>query len=175
MRLPRAGSPIVRNRSHTITAEIEVPAGGAEGVIVSDGGVDGGYSLCLLDGRLHYVSNFLGRAHSVVSSPLALPPGPHTVVVEFERAGQQTSLARLLIDGAAAGEIAIPRTNPFFFAVAEGLEVGSDSTSAVWPAYDPPFLFTGTIRQVTIEVLRDAPAASAEGAAAQDRADMVRQ
>jgi arylsulfatase len=175
LRLPRAGSPLVRNRSHTITAEIDVPAGGAEGAIISDGGVDGGYSLCVMDGRLHYVSNFLGRTHSVASSPQALSPGPHTVVVEFERTGQHAGRARLLIDGEAAAETAVPRTNPVAFAVAEGLEVGSDSTSAVWPAYHPPFHFIGTIRQVTIEVHRDGPPPTAEDAAAQDRADTIRQ
>lgn len=174
LRLTRAGSPDVRNRSHVITAEFEVPADGAEGVIVANGGAAGGFSLCMLDGRLHYVSNFLGREHSVVSSA-AVPAGPHTATIEFERTGGRAARARLLIDGTAAGQVEIPRTNPVAFAAAEGLAIGSDPASPVWPAYRPPFRFTGEISRVTIEVYGDAPLPTLRDAAAQHRADMMMQ
>ncbi len=175
LRLTRAGSPDVRNRSHTITADVVVPEQDAEGVIVSNGGADGGYALCLLDGRLHYISNFLGRAHSVASSRDAVSPGPHIVGVEFERTGQRAARARLLLDGEPVGEVEIPRTNPVAFAAAEGLEIGSDATSPVWPAYRSPFRFTGTISKVAIAVYGDAPLPTRRDAAAQHRADMLRQ
>lgn len=175
LRLNRSGSPDVRNRSHRITAEFEVPPGGATGVIVSNGGAEGGYTLCMLDERLHYVSNFLGRTHSVASGTKVVSPGTHTATVEFERTGQHAGRARLLLDGEQVGEVEVPRTNPVAYAVAEGLEIGSDTTSPVWPAYHSPFHFTGTIHRVTISLDGDTPPLTPEDAAAKHRADMLTQ
>ncbi len=152
VKLVRPGSPDLRNRSHTITAEVEIPPGGAEGVILSNGGLDGGYSLCVKDGRLHYVSNWLAREHYVVTSAEPLPEGEVTLRVEFRKTEDFAGTAALYIAGHKVGEGDIPHTNLTVYAVVEGLEVGSDSTSAVWPEYRPPFEFTGTIKRVDIEV-----------------------
>ncbi|WP_435198694.1 arylsulfatase [Janibacter sp. GS2] len=175
IRLPRPASPDVRDRSHTITARFVVTEDPAEGVLVSNGGLDGGYTLCLHAGAVHYVNNFLGRTHSTVSSEQPLRPGEHTAEVRFERTGKHAGRATLSLDGAVAGTVEIPATNPIAYAATEGLEVGSDSTSPIWPAYAPPFTFTGQIVEVTIDVLDDAAPLTVEEAAAQDRADMTRQ
>jgi arylsulfatase len=148
---------------------------GTEGVIVSNGGAEGGYSLCMLGGRLHYVCYFLGRALSVLATTQIVSPGRHTVRLEFERTGQHAGRASLLVNGTMAGEIDIPRTNPLVYAVAEGLEIGSDSTSAVWPAYRSPFRFTGEIDRVTITVHQDDPPPTAEESVARHRTDMLNQ
>jgi arylsulfatase A-like enzyme len=150
VKMVRPGSPDIRNRSHTISAELEIPEGGAEGVIVSNGGVDGGYTLCIKDGKLHYVSNYLARDHFVVTSREPLPAGGISVRLEFERTLEFAGRVTLFINGAQVGSGEIPRTNPAAYAVAEGLEIGSDSTSPVWPEYKPPFVFTGVIKKVEI-------------------------
>jgi hypothetical protein len=150
VKLVRSGSPAMANRSFTITAEVEIPEGGAEGVIVSDGGVDGGFSLCIKDGKLYYVSNFLAREYFVIDSTRPVPNGKVTLRLEFSKTKDFTGTARLFVNGEAAGEVEVARTNPVAFAAAEGLEVGSDSTSPVWPQYASPFNFTGTIHKVEI-------------------------
>ncbi len=152
VKLVRPGSPDVRNRSHTITAEVEIPRGGAEGVIVSNGGFDGGYTLCVKDGRLHYVSNWLAREHYVVTSDSAVPEGGVTLRMEFHSTGDFAGGVTMYMNGRKVGEGHIPHTNLAVYAVAEGLEVGSDSTSAVWPEYRPPFEFTGKIKRVEIRM-----------------------
>ena len=150
VKLVRSGSPAMVNRSYTITAEAEIPEGGAEGVIVSDGGVDGGFTLCVKDGRLYYVSNFLAREYSVITSSVPVPAGKVEMRVEFTKTSGSGGTAKLFVNGEAAGEVEVARVNPVAFSPAEGLEVGSDSTSPVWPEYSSPFTFTGTINRVEI-------------------------
>jgi arylsulfatase len=153
VRLPRQGSPTVRDRSYWITAEVDLDEPGAgrvgEGVVVSYGGSTGGFSLCVLDGRVHYVSNFLGRTHTVASSR-PVGPGPHLLEVRFARTEPNAGRVTLLVDGEAHDEVDVPRTNPVVFSSTEGLEVGTDSVSPVWPRYRSPFPFTGAIRRVVI-------------------------
>jgi arylsulfatase len=121
-------------------------------VIVSYGGVDGGLSLCLLDGRLHYVKNFLGRAHYVASATEPIAPGRRVIDVLFERTAPNAGEARMYVDGALAASSAVERMNAVAFSSSEGLEVGSDSVSPVWPRYHSPFEFTGTIRRVVLSL-----------------------
>jgi arylsulfatase len=151
VRLPRQGSPSLRDCSYTISAEVEIDEGDS-GVIVSYGGVDGGLSLCLLDGRLHYVKNFLGRAHFVASTTEPVEPGRRVIDVLFERTAPNAGQARLYVDGELAASAAVERMNAVAFSSSEGLEVGSDSVSPVWPRYHSPFEFTGTIRRVVLSL-----------------------
>jgi arylsulfatase len=175
VRLPRSGSPDVRNRSHRITARITVPSTGAEGVIVASGGESGGYTLCLLDGRLHYAINHLERAHYVATSAAPVDPGPHEVVVEFASDGANAGAARLVLDGAVVGAVDIGGTNLITYAVAEGFEVGSDSVTPVWPRYRSPFAFSGTIHEVVLELLSKAPPVDTQDALLEVRADLATQ
>jgi arylsulfatase len=149
VRLPRQGSPSLRDCSYSISAEVEVAEGDA-GVIVSYGGVDGGLSLCLLDGHLHYVKNFLGRAHYVASTAEPVVPGRRVIDVLFERTAPNAGEARLFVDGTLQASAAVAQMNAVAFSSSEGLEVGSDTVSPVWPRYRSPFEFTGTIRQVVL-------------------------
>src|SRR5205823_1729369 len=146
----------VKNRSHTITAQVEIPPAGAEGVIIADGGRFGGYSLYVQGGKLHYAYNFLGKTLQTVSSDLAVPTGSCTLGLGFEKTGPQPfgagGIARLYIDGKNAGEGEISRTVPFLFALGESLQCGRDEGNPVTEAYASPFAFTGTIRRVTVDV-----------------------
>ena len=152
VQLVRSATPSVKNISHVITAQVEIPEGGAEGVIVSDGGLDGGYTLCIKDGRLHYVSNYLNRSHYVATSDIEVPSGDVSLRLEFEQTGAFAGNATIFVNDAKVGAVEVPRTNPVVYAVAEGLEIGSDSTSPVWPEYRPPFNFTGKIKRVDLKL-----------------------
>ncbi len=151
VRLPRQGSPSLRDCSYTISAEVEI-CEGDRGVIASYGGVDGGISLCLLDGHLHYVSNFLGRAHYVASDPDPVVPGRRVIDVLFERTAHNAGQVRLYVDGALRASTSVDRMNAVAFSSSEGWEVGSDTVSPVWARYRSPFEFTGTICRVVLSL-----------------------
>ncbi len=174
VRLPRQGSPALRDCTYDLHAEVDIPEGG-EGVIVSYGGTDGGISLCLLDGHVHFVSNFLGREHTVVSSRTPVGPGPLIVDVAFERTEPNAGHVRLSLDGELHAEADVARTNPIAFSSSEGLEVGTDGVSPVWPRYRPPFRFNGAIHRVVLSTPRPEVRLTPEQAAAEDREAMLRQ
>jgi arylsulfatase len=96
------------------------------------------------------VSNFLGRAHTVVSSLRPLTPGPHTIDVLYERTAPNAGTATLYLDDELQTSSTVPRTNPIAFSSTEGLEVGSDTVSPVWERYRSPFEFTGTNHEVIL-------------------------
>ena len=157
--VPFGAAPRVFNRPHSITAEVEVPAGGAEGVLLAHGGVSGGYSLYVKDGRLHYVHNYLGLQELRVSSNVDVPEGAVTLRYEFEPTAPP-DLARgmgaggrgqLYIDGELVGNAEFETTVPIMFGI-EGLSCGNDFGEAVTEDYQTPFRFTGTIDNVTVDV-----------------------
>jgi arylsulfatase len=86
--IPFFAAPRVLNRPHSITADVEIPAEGAEGVLLSQGTAAGGYALFVRDGKLRYVHNYVGRAVYGVESDTVLAPGKHTLRFEFEPTGQ---------------------------------------------------------------------------------------
>jgi arylsulfatase len=151
----------VMNRPHSIIADVEIPKKGAEGVIFSHGGSDGGYSLYIKDGLLHYVHNYVASEYFHVESVEKVPAGKHQLRFEFEvtgppdiRAGKGApGHAQLYFDDKLIGQADFPYTTPMMFGVAGGaLEVGQDSGSPVTPEYKPPFEFTGTIDSVMVDV-----------------------
>ena len=157
--VPAFVAPKVYNRSHTITASVDIPKGGAEGVLVSHGGHTGGYSLYLKDGRLHYVHNYVSNANYEVKANQALTPGRHELRFEFEVTGEgdipngkgTPGNGRLFIDGTLVGEKEIPITTPNIFGLI-GLSCGYDCGDGVTDAYHVPFTFTGKIDSVTVEL-----------------------
>ena len=157
--VPAFNTPPVLNRSHSITAELEIPEEEAEGVIVSQAGYTGGYAFYVQDGRLRYVHNYVGKHLYEVVSDEPLPTGPVTVRYEFEvttppkiREGRGAGgLGQLYFDGRLVADTEIPITTPVHFGL-EGFSCGYDAGAAVVPTYKPPFTFTGTIRKVTINI-----------------------
>jgi arylsulfatase A-like enzyme len=143
----------VRNRSHLITADVEIPDGGAEGVLLAQGSGMGGYSLFVADGRLHYVHNFVAQRLDRVSSTVPVTAGARTLGVRFDRTGEHAGVATLLVDGAEAGRLEIPSFTPTRWSTTgEGLCCGLQFGLAVTPEYRTPFRFTGTLRRVTVTV-----------------------
>jgi arylsulfatase len=145
----------IKGRSHTVTAEVELPAGAAEGVIIAQAGRFAGWSLYMKGGRVHHVYNFGGLEHTVVSSPAPLAPGRHTVHYEFAYDGGHPGsggVSRLSVDGAQVGEARVPRTMPFMYSGDEGVDVGTDNETPVTEEYEEgDNAFTGTIHRVTVE------------------------
>ena len=149
------------NRSHAITAEVVIPEQGAQGVLLAQGGRFAGYSFFVKDRRLHYVHNYVGLEEFTLTSSIDVPAGETTLRFEFERTGAPNmaegrgspGIGRLYIDGRKVAEAEIPVTVPLAFALSgEGLCCGWDSLTPVSAAYRDEFGFSGTIRQVTLEV-----------------------
>lgn len=149
----------VKNRSHTITAEVEIPAAGAEGVLLAHGSWFAGYSLYVKDRRLVYVHNHLGLAEYRIASTEALPAGRLVLRFRFTRTGEHRGRGALFVGERMIGEGEIPHTVPHVIETSgEGLCCGYDSGLPVTDDYRSPFRFTGRIDRVIVEV-EDAPPA----------------
>ena len=150
----------VINRPHSITVEVDIPDSGAEGVLLSYGGNEGGYSFYVQGGKLHYVQNVVSSTLLHVQSEASVSTGRHSLRFEFEPTGAADisagkgvpGRADLFIDGELAGSAEFERTVPLTFGLGGGIVCGADPGSPVTDAYRPPFAFTGTIFQATIEV-----------------------
>lgn len=151
--VPEDLAPNVKMRPHRIVADVEIGVGGAEGVLVAQGGRFGGFSLYMHGGRLHYTTNFAGIERTTVSSPQPLAAGRHLVGVALEPAGGNGMRAQLLIGSDVVAAVEAPRTAPFRFALAgEGLCCGYDDGTPVADVYESPFAFTGAIHEAVIDV-----------------------
>jgi len=158
--IPFNAGPRLLNRTHTITADVDIPSGGAEGALVSFGGVDGGYSFYVKDKKLQYVHNYVARDYLHVESTIPVPEGHHELRYEFEVTGKPDfangkgtpGRAQLYIDGKLVGQKDFPHTTPFSLGLTGGITVGADPGAPVAPFYQTPFEFTGTIHSLTFDV-----------------------
>jgi arylsulfatase len=145
-----------KNKSHSVTAELDVPASGAKGVIVAQGGNMGGWSLYAHEGKLKYFYNFLGILHFDVTATSNLPAGTHQARMEFAYDGGglgKASTVTLYVDGAKVGGGRIGRTHALFFSMDETLEVGLDVGEPVSPDYGPRGNeFSGNVKWVQIDI-----------------------
>jgi arylsulfatase A-like enzyme len=160
--VPNFAGPKVLNRPHAITADVDIPPGGAEGVLLCQGSGAGGWSFYVKDGKLHYVHNYVQRAVYSVSSRDGLPPGRHQLRFEFEPTGKPDlaagkgapGRAQLYVDGELAGQSEFPVTTPVGFNPG-ALTCGANPGSAITDGYRSPFRFTGTLRSVTLDLSGD--------------------
>ena len=142
----------LKNRSHTITAEVEIPEAGAEGVLLAHGSWFAGYSLYVKNRRLVYVHNYLGLDEYRIVSTAEVPAGRVVLAFRFTRTGEHRGRGVLLFDGREVGAGDIPRTIPAVIETSgEGLCCGYDSGVPVTPDYVSPFRFTGRIARVVVE------------------------
>jgi arylsulfatase A-like enzyme len=153
-------APRILNRPHSISALVEIPEGGAEGVLVSQGGVDGGFSFFVQDRRLRYTYNYVAQQLFRVVSDEDVPTGRHALSFEFQPTGPAEPLkgkgtpgtAQLFIDGQPAGHGSLPVTIPLSMGLASGVSIGHDAGAPVTDEYAPPFAFTGTIEKVVYDI-----------------------
>ena len=155
----------LKNKSHSVTAEIEVPASGAEGVIIAQGASIGGWSLYALKGKLKYCYNWGGFKCFFVESSTPIPAGRHQVRMEFAYAGGgpgKGGKATLFFDGKKVGEGDIEATLASVFSADDGCDVGEDTGAPVSPDYGPHGNgFNGTVKGVLLEIGKDAEKAGA--------------
>jgi len=153
----------IKNKSHAVTAEIDVPASGAEGVIIAQGGNIGGWSLYAKGGKLKYCYNLLGIDYFFVESKDAIPSGQHQVRMEFAYAGGglgKGGTASLYIDGKQVGAGPVKATAAMVFSADDGCDVGEDTGAPVSTDYGPRGnAFNGRVRGVQIAVKDAAEAA----------------
>jgi len=146
----------IKNRSHTITAEVQIPKGGSNGVLISQGGRFGGWSLYMKDGKPMYAYNFLGLKTYQVVATQALPAGKATIRYEFAYDGGGLGMGgtgTILVNGKKVAEGRIDRTQAIVFSADEGADVGRDGETPVTDDYkEGDNQLTGKIQKVVIEV-----------------------
>ena len=161
--IPVGNAPSILDRDYTITADITVPPGGAEGMIVTLGGRFGGYGLYLLKGKPVFDYNLLDLKHfRWEGGPLgrglladALKPGKHTIVFDFKYDGPgpgKGGEGAFTVDGKEIARKKIDHTIPLLMAIDETFDVGSDTRTPVNDDYKLPFRFTGTIDKLTFNL-----------------------
>jgi len=159
-RLTESSVVNIKNKSHAVTAELDVPEGGANGVIVAQGGAYGGWAVYAKDGRPSYCYNLLGLRRFKVYGDTEIPAGEHQVRVEFAYDGGglgKGGTVTLYLDGKQVGEGRVDGTQPMIFSGDETTDVGSDTATPVSDDYNARnSAFTGRIRWVQIDLGEDA-------------------
>jgi arylsulfatase A-like enzyme len=149
-----------KNKSHAITAEVVVPPEGAEGVIVAQGGLTGGWSLYAKEGKPKYCYNFYGVNRYTIAGTAAIPAGTHQVRMEFAYDGgglAKGGTVTLYVDGQRAGEGRVEQTEPMVFSADETCDVGFEAGSPVTDDYPTAGgTFSGEVNWVEIAVDKDA-------------------
>ncbi|HKC80068.1 MAG TPA: arylsulfatase, partial [Gemmatimonadaceae bacterium] len=145
-----------KNKSHSVTAELEIPESGARGVIIAQGGNFGGWSLYVLDGKLKYFYNFVAMRHYEVTASSKLPSGTHQVRMEFKYDGGglgKGAEITFYVDGKEIGKGRVERTHGYIFSMDETTEVGCDKGEPVSPDYGPrDNEFNGNVKWVQIDI-----------------------
>ncbi len=164
--IPTGSAPDILDKDFTITAQITVPEGGAEGMLVTQGGRFGGYAMYLLHGKPVFVYNLLdlerfrweGGVGGLIGDDLfgkALKPGKHTLVFDFKYDGPgpgKGGTGVFTVDGKEMARKSIEHTIPLLLTIDETFDVGVDTRTGVDDSYTLPFRFTGTINKVDVKL-----------------------
>ncbi len=160
-RIPEGSAPPIYQRTHTITASIDVGEDGAQGVIVAEGGSAGGYALYVEEGKLVYEYNFFGKERNKIVSAAKLPSGKVQVEMDY----QQKPITKanpavggtvtLSVNGKQVARGEVPHVVPSRFSATETLDIGADLGSTVSEDYTAPHAFNGKIEKVDIELKGD--------------------
>jgi arylsulfatase A-like enzyme len=178
--IPFGDAPSILDRDYTITAELTIPEGGAEGMIVTLGGRFGGYAMYLLNGKPVFDYNLLdlerfrweGGVGGIVGDDLfgkALKPGKHTLVFDFKYDGPgpgKGGTGVFTVDGKELARKTIEHSVPLLMTVDENFDIGVDSGTGVDDSYQLPFRFTGTIDKLTYKLGPSQMTAAAQQASA---------
>lgn len=155
--LPDEAAPQILNKSWSITADVQIPDNGAQGMIITDGGMQGGYGLYIRDGKPTFVYNYLGVDRFTFTSESALRKGKANIKVDITYKGAKGELGKgatitMSVNGIKVAGGELPKTIPNRMTIVEGMDVGMDIGSPVDFTYKPPFKFTGTIDKVVVEL-----------------------
>src|SRR5215470_16908823 len=162
--VPSNAAPHLVNVPHSVSVHANVPKGGAEGVLFSMGGNDGGFVFYVQGGKLTYGYNYVADKRFKVQSDSAIPEGDHIFSVQFSPTGKADipkgkgvpATITLFVDGAPVGSGDLPVTIPLSLGLAAGVCIGADSGSPVMTDYTAPFAFTGTVKKALVDVTGEA-------------------
>jgi arylsulfatase len=167
--LPQGDSPLLLNTSYTVTADVEVPAGGAEGMILTSGGRFGGYGFYLLKGKPVFLWNMVDLERLKWEATDALTPGRHTIEFDFKYEGLgagtlafnnfsgvgRPGTGTLRVDGKEVATKRMEKTLPMILQWDESFDIGSDTLTGVNDAdYQPPFALTAKLNKLAIKLNR---------------------
>ncbi|MBT8338914.1 MAG: hypothetical protein HKP58_15810 [Desulfatitalea sp.] len=155
IRIPEGAAPDFKNKSFGISAVVEIPENGAEGVLMTLGGRFAGLGLYLLKGRPVFHYNLCGVERYTVAGKEKLPPGKHAVAVDFNYDGGgvgKGGKATLTVDGKDVASKKLPQTIAFRMSLDETLDIGEDTGTPVSEDYKVPFHFTGKLEKVNIKI-----------------------
>jgi hypothetical protein len=154
-RIPNGSAPDIKNKSFKIGAEINIPEGGADGVLVTQGGRFNGWALYLLEGKPVFHYNLIGKYRSSIAGKEKLAPGHHVIVVDFKYDGKgmgKGGPVTLTVDQKVTANGKLERTVPLLFSADETFDIGEDTGTPASEDYHVPFKFTGELRKVMIEL-----------------------
>ncbi len=155
VRIPEGSAPDLKNTSFGISAVVVVPEGGAEGVLMTQGGRFAGVGLYVKDGRPVFHYNNCGVERYVVAAKDRLTPGKHVITLDFNYDGGgigKGGTATLTVDAKVVASEKLPRTIPFRMSLDETLDIGEDTGTPISEDYSVPFTFTGTLEKLTINL-----------------------
>jgi len=153
--LPEGSAPDLKNKSFTVTAEVEIPSDGGDGMIFTQGGITAGWGFYLLKGKLVGLHNYIGLERYRAVSTENVPTGKVSLTFDFKYDGGGMSKGgtiTLLANGKKIGQARVNQTAGFKYSLYEGQDIGEDSGSPVDFDYTPPFKFTGKIDKVTLDL-----------------------
>jgi len=145
----------VKNRSFHISAEVDLPTEKEQGVLVTQGGLSGGYALLMKDGRLSFHYNKLDIAHFDITAPDVLAPGKHTIEFDFTYDGGgfgKGGEGTLRVDGRPVARGRIESTIPIRISLDETFDIGEDTGTPINLTYDVPHRFTGRLGKVVFHL-----------------------
>jgi len=166
VRIPEGAAPDTKNRSWQIMAEVSIPAGGAEGMLLTHGGRFSGWGLYLLKGKPDFCYNLAGVARYTIAGKEALAPGAHTIVYDFKYDGGlgKGGVGTIKVDGKTVATGRIERTLAFRLSLDETLDCGEDTGTPVSEDYHVPFKFNGELKQAVLKLGKSGLAAADEKA-----------
>lgn len=145
----------MKNKSFRVTANVVLPKGDEQGIVLTQGGLSAGYALMFKDGKPSFHYNVANIAHFNIAARDALPPGKHTIVFDFKYDGGGLGKGgggTLSVDGKEVAKGRIGNTMPARFSLDETFDIGEDTGTPVSEDYDVPFKFTGQIEKVVVNL-----------------------
>ena len=155
IRIPEGSAPDLKNKSFGISAAVEISKGGAEGVLMTQGGRFAGVGLYIHEGRPVFHYNLAGVERYTVAGTDKLAPGRHVITLDFNYEGGgvgKGGQATLTVDGQQVASEKLPRTIPYRMSLDETLDIGEDTGTPVSEDYQVPFNFTGKLEKITINI-----------------------
>ena len=158
VRIPEGGAPDLKNKSFGISAVVDIPDGGAEGVLMTQGGRFAGVGLYMLEGRPVFHYNLAGVERYTVAGKDKVPPGRHVITLDFNYDGDgvgKGGQATLTVDGEKVASEHLPQTIAYRMSLDETLDIGEDTGTPISEDYKVPFKFTGDLEKVTINITEE--------------------